>query len=509
MTEKSYYKRWSKISSAIYTGVSLFSIIIIAAIFRFHEIGKLSFWNDEVFSFNSAKATLGIMLKRDLNMILFNEIGHYWLLIVPNISDGWLRVLPALFSLLTIPTLFFLSKSLGMEKKPSIALGLLTTTLYAFNAWSIQYAQEFRGYSLVVLLCALSTFSLIKAVDKSAVKSESLNLWWALYVLSSIAAVYAHFFSFFILGAQILSLGILLMGNRRIFPFKGLIFSGIAIAFFLIPLANAASMKGSGQISWISILQIKDIVIFIKEITGNQGLPLLSLYALMSILGFIYGIHAGIKRDLLVKWKFTLIACCFMLPIAAVLFISRMFAPIFVDRYLLLTMPYLLILSGIGTIGLGTIYGDARRLKYIFISIAAILFVTQIILSIRGIQTYFATHQKEDWRNAAGLLTDNCSSPTDLRVYYNFYVEPNAAYYNHNLRSQLKNWQTTSAKTSTSDEFETLFAGDYNKACLTLSHAGLPNNRAQATKIRIALHKLFPDVAVHNFYGVEVDIYRK
>jgi uncharacterized membrane protein len=128
---------------------------------------------DEIFTYNSAKS----LVIYDPNMAFFDLIAHFWENIFPNASDGMLRVLPAIFSILSIPVVFLLGKEIENNKDISTKIGLLSALLVSLNAFHINYAQFYRSYSLVFLLTSLSTLLLIMAIKNTLEKSKSFNYW--------------------------------------------------------------------------------------------------------------------------------------------------------------------------------------------------------------------------------------------------------------------------------------------------------------------------------------------
>src|SRR6202011_1466619 len=94
-----------------------------------------------------------------------------------------------------IPVIYLLGKELFKQ-----SVGLLAAVLVALNLFQIQYSQEARAYSLVVLLVTNSSLLFVRFL-----KQQSTTYWIA-YVVVSALAVYAHIFAVLVLGAQVASL---------------------------------------------------------------------------------------------------------------------------------------------------------------------------------------------------------------------------------------------------------------------------------------------------------------
>ena len=100
--------------------------------------------------------------------------------------------LPALIAgTITIPAVYLLGiRSIG-RRGALVAAGL--TTLSPFM---IYYSAEARAYGLMMLMVVVSTLSMLLALDTARAR------WWVLYGASSCAAIYTHYTSAFVLGAQ-------------------------------------------------------------------------------------------------------------------------------------------------------------------------------------------------------------------------------------------------------------------------------------------------------------------
>lgn len=157
----------------------LFIILAFSAFLRFYQINKLSFWLDESYAYHYALNfdNFLLALKNDPNMSLFYVIAHLWSKFFPFASDGLLRSLSALFSLLSILVVFFLGKELARNANEGLAIGLITALLIGINSFHIEYAQEFRTYSLTFFLTSLSTLSLMKVI-----KTEGRNIYGLLFM---------------------------------------------------------------------------------------------------------------------------------------------------------------------------------------------------------------------------------------------------------------------------------------------------------------------------------------
>ncbi|MBK5116980.1 MAG: glycosyltransferase family 39 protein [Thermoleophilia bacterium] len=75
--------------------------------------------------------------------------------------------------------------------------GLLAAALTTLSPFMIFYSAEARGYGVMMAFVLLSTLSLLLAIDRDR------RAWWAAYAVFACLAVYTHYTSIFVLGAQL------------------------------------------------------------------------------------------------------------------------------------------------------------------------------------------------------------------------------------------------------------------------------------------------------------------
>lgn len=468
---------------------------------RFYHIGKLSFWGDEIFMFNYSLGGIREAIKADPNMSLYGILTHFWVRIFPNASDGTLRGLSAIFSVASIPVVFLLGRKMTAKRIEAAAIGLVSAFLITLNAFHIPYAQQFRSYSLTFLLTTMSTYLLIHAIEDTASK----RYWSIGYVIVTAAAVYSHFYAVFIIAAQAVTLPILLLDkSQHYFRWKQILFCGIGTACFILPITIMAALQGAGQIAWIPDPTLAIVKEFFVQITGNQGIQLFLLYLLYGLIGFLYGAGFGLHHDLITRWKFTLVASCFFVPVAASLIISKTMVPIFRSHYLLYVMPYAAILAAAGIVAAASLGWKRAQYKLIWGSVGMAGIVLFTLFSAQSVQSYFANYQNEDWRGASQYLTANCSE--SLRLYYLPFGETNVKYYNPALKSQKREWWINIlAKNLDADGLAASLPKEFSQICLLSWYP----DAQQEKMIRAAIHREFPQESAAQFVGIEIKKYQR
>src|ERR1700730_16345292 len=112
-------------------------VTILAAVLRLDALTGKSFWFDEGISVDVARLPwlqfLRMMWFGEANMALYYLLLRFWLTM--GSSEGFVRGLSVLFSVATVPPIFFLGARLFGRR-----VGLLAALLLAINAYHIHYA---------------------------------------------------------------------------------------------------------------------------------------------------------------------------------------------------------------------------------------------------------------------------------------------------------------------------------------------------------------------------------
>ncbi len=166
-------------------------------VIRFLYLTRKPFWFDESFSAEVARISWGNFLHllwwREANMSLYYLLLRIWLQV--GHSEFYIRSLSVVIAVATIPAIYWLARLLYDRR-----VAMIAAALFAFNAYSVRYAQEARSYALFLLLATLSSAFLI-ALIRDPVRRNRVG-----YVLVSILAVYAHFYALLLLVAHWLAL---------------------------------------------------------------------------------------------------------------------------------------------------------------------------------------------------------------------------------------------------------------------------------------------------------------
>jgi mannosyltransferase len=259
--------------------------------------------------------------------------------------------------------------------------------MLAVHAFHIAWSQQARSYVLVTLLLIVSTQLFIAATEEGGATKR-----WIAYVVVTALAAYCHLFSGFVVLAQWLSLrrrDLASIGTKRVLMIGG------SLSVLTAPIVAFAAFQNKGQLDWVQPLTTDEFVGFLRTFVGSatatatvSNSVLLVAYALMC---------AAALTTLLRNWpRFrahsNLLILWLMLPIAVTAFVSFK-KSIFVDRFMLMCLPALLLLAAVGIVGLGD-----RRFLSKLVSGAVVTAVIALSISedLNQYRTLLTT--KNNWR---------------------------------------------------------------------------------------------------------------
>jgi len=324
----------------------LLGILLLSLSLRWVRLGEKSLWIDEIWSIGISRlpwhAFLWVVRNQDPNTSLYYALLHLWTRL--GNSESTVRAMSVLFAVGTVPGVYALGNRLFGK-----AEGLIASALLAVNAFHIQWSQEARGYSLVVLLVTLSSLMFVICMERPSRRN------WALYALISVLAVYAHLYAVLVLGSHWVSLIFL---RRREVPWKGLIGSAGVMGTLMVPLALLFSARAKDPfvpLGWLPNATWAAVYDVFYSLAGNAEFPgshggksILIAYfvlCLMAVLPAIKGWHRSENSSHL--WHLGLLLSWLFVPIASILAISVM-QPMMMSRYLLICVPAITLLAARG-----------------------------------------------------------------------------------------------------------------------------------------------------------------
>ncbi|MBN2423806.1 MAG: glycosyltransferase family 39 protein [Calditrichaceae bacterium] len=417
-------------------------IIIIGGFLRFWELDKDSYWLDEGASLFTVNRSLTEMIEFEPNPPLFNIVLHYWIKLF-GIKEQFTRLLPALFSLISLFFVFKLAKRLFYYP---VALG--TTLIFALSPYQIFYAQELRTYSLLFLLTMISMYYLIRLIDENLWKQKSI------YIIVTLCLLLTHIYGWFVFLTQFLWIVYI---KRKLDKDWLIVFIAIFILFlpylaYFIPTIS----KISGHF-WIAKPGI--IHFFGNAVPVSGSVPLFLFYALLiCILFFLWYRHKNsksIKINQPVKFLLLWIIITYLVPFVLSLFVT----PFFLERYLIVT-AFPIVVIFVYLIELLA----AQKIKTIIYSLFILLSLFEIAQDIRQ-------PTREPWRDMALDLKAKAKTNDIFIVAAGFCIDNIFQFYSDSLANIQIGIDTEDIKENIwHDKIQDHISSDQNCIWLILSH---------------------------------------
>jgi len=376
--------------------LTLWIIVIAAAVLRLIALGHKSFWLDEIASVAIARrpgAVFWHFLWRDEgNMALYYVLLKPWLHF--GYGEATLRLLSVIPGVLAIPLMYWLGARLFGQR-----VGLLSAGLLAVNACAVAVSQEARAYSFVVLLVLLSTFLFVRLIEEPS-RSAAL-----LYAFVAGLTCYFHYFGVLVPALHAVSIVALPATRRR---WKPLLLAWSVIALLAAPILWLMHAQDVGHISWLgppSWLELYHLGVFLAAAGGKAvGGVLLGLELILAS-SFVAAFRSAWRTegDDLGKWRYALVASAIVSPVVITLLVSIV-RPAFYHRFLIICLPGWLMMIAIGALQI-----RVRAWRVAAIAGVSVLSLLSIVLLYPRVT--------EDWRAAATYLVTH-ERPEDRVLYY-------------------------------------------------------------------------------------------
>ncbi|WP_322753251.1 glycosyltransferase family 39 protein [Frankia sp. Cas3] len=345
---------------------------VISSLLVFHNTGRKSLWFDEGVTVGLVSTSWGPMWAfvrdHETNMGLYTVLLKLWTTAGDDVT--WSRAFSGIAVVATIPLLAATGRRLLGE-----TTGIIAGLLIAVNAFAIHYGQEDRSYGLTLFLVTLTLYLVCRLLDTSR---PGLSVMWG---LACSAAIYSHVVATFTVACEIVAVTLLFRTKAACLS-PGVVLQAIGCA----PLFWVLHRQGSTRLSWVPPLRASRLTPTVAETVGAVGTsPLLWLYCACMALGVLLGWRSRPMWFTLVVGFGSLLA-----NVIASVFL----APLFLPRYLIVTVPGLTLLAA---------FGMARLPR--FVARGPILAVT-VAFALISVRAYYGTPPPEDFRAAARLVVD-------------------------------------------------------------------------------------------------------
>lgn len=310
-------------------------IILIGAGLRLSYLGYESLWYDEAIS-------LAIARSLELPQILANvaQSSHpplYYLLLrfwirAIGVNDYLVRFPSAVLSLLSIPLIYQVGRSLFDRK-----VGLWAALMLAVQPFQIQYAQEARMYAQLLLLTLVTLVAFTRAIRTGNLR------WWSIYLVSSVLALYTHYFIGFVILSYHLFATIYRRRDTQVW-IAFLVADVVAVIAFL-PLTGMFVRKLN--VYWLAVPSLVSLLTtpYFLVFGSYQSVIWLSYTALFGTLGSLAtSVYEILRKPVRTsrQWQMLLFIGAFS-PIILVFIVSQ-FKSFYLNRTLIICTPFLTLL---------------------------------------------------------------------------------------------------------------------------------------------------------------------
>lgn len=385
----------------------LVSLTLLSSFFAFFGITRNGYGFDEAFSVYVSKnlSTLMSMLwNSEANMWVYYVLLHFWMNL--GTSELAVRSLSAIFAVATVLVVYHIGI---LIKNKSV--GFIAGILMSCNMLFALYAQDARVYSMTLFLTSLSALLFLI--------SQKTNKAKLFYVLSSSLSLYAHFYAFFMIGAQFVTVLLAKKVKKFILPFFG-------IALFAIPLLIAPSIH-SHQVDWLTRPSLKNIAGTVAVLAGD--FPPLAIIYIVLVASFLPALVKKLKDA-----KYNYLVASLVLPILTCFVFSLISKPIYQSVYFVGSLTPLVLLAAL----------SIERLKKTSVKIGIITLM--VILSLIRLSFWYTESAKhnfiisnnnDDFKSADDYVATNIKKGEKI-IFYGYYTRVPFQVYETNTSAMLE-----------------------------------------------------------------------
>ena len=399
------------------TAYSLIFLVIFVAVLSFLVFSRQSLRLDEAQSLWQTSHSLPAMISiigEDVHVPLYHTILHFWQLFLGN-EVATARMLSLFFFMLALPAMYLLG-SLSYNSR----VATFATALMAISPFLNWYGNEIRMYSLFALLTIINQYFFVSIFMRKGEAPESRSGIWLGYAATLVLGMFTHYF----FALTIIAQAIFFLSYRHVFQRQTLrtfLVTAMMVAVMFAPWIYFVSTLGSAENTKPNLAEPTTIDLFntfSQFIFGFQNdhinTILVSLWPILVLLVFL-----ALRRHRRIEPQTMYLLFSLFIPIIIVFTVSLWYRPIYLTRYLILTLPslYLLISWVISTY--------PRRLAQ---TVQAVLIVgMSVTLAIEIANAN--TPVKEDYRAASIYLTEQTNPQDIIVVSAPFTVYPIEYYY--------------------------------------------------------------------------------
>lgn len=407
-----YRKTLSKlVVGACYTA-ALVALMACAVYFGVTVFAKTSMRLDEaqsLFQTNRDMAGMLHLVGQDVHVPLYHTLLHYWQILFGN-DIYTARMMSLVFFVSLIPAVFILTTYIYNR-----SVGLFAALLVAISPFLNWYGSEARMYSLLALLTVIHYYVFLK------IYREGKSWHWVAFTVTAILGIYTHYFFAFVLLTEVVFYFI----HRKEFAsqkaFRKFLLAGAFVIASIAPwlyyvrqLGTASNTQPNlGEPTSIDLFNTYSQFIFGFQVDSLNTI-IVSLWPIIVLLAFF-----GLQRNKKITKETIFFVLAATIPVIAAFAISITVRPFYQSRYLIVSLPALLIFIS----WFVSIYPRmvATLLRIAIVALTIFLFAIQV--------TSPDTPVKENYKGAVGYLNKNATARDVIIVSAPFTIYPTEYYY--------------------------------------------------------------------------------
>lgn len=318
-------------SPALVMGAAVSFMLVFSALFLLEKSLRL----DETQTlWQTSHSLIGVLkiIAQDVHLPLYFLMLRAWEAVF-GANALVIRSFSLLFLVAAVPLFYALAKQAYSRQ-----VAVLVVILVATSPFLLWYGSEGRMYTLLLFFTLVNQLAFLKLRERTSAS------YWLLYAVASALGALTHYFFFFVLLVQTF----FYLTHRHLFPrhtFRNLI--GVAI-FIMVECAVWFYYRTTvGKINADPFLPTPTSIdvfnIFSNFFLGFQGEYLNSLFLSLWPI-FVLFAFTLLKRGRHVSPETTYLLLSALVPIALAFVVSVVVRPMFLSRYLIITLPALYIL---------------------------------------------------------------------------------------------------------------------------------------------------------------------
>ncbi|HWY12624.1 MAG TPA: glycosyltransferase family 39 protein [Bacteroidia bacterium] len=381
---------------------TIFGLFLFNLLLKINFLDAEPFWYDEIISVKSALLDFGHIKHQsewDNNPPFYYYCLWVWIRLL-GVSELKIRLLSVIFSCISASLIFVLAK-----KYFNYLTALFSALIFSLHDFSYAYTHEARCYTLVVLLTLLSTIVFMKLMRNANYKIIIL------LGLINFLIIYTHYITGLVLIFQFILL--LVFKRPGLKPY--LISLGICLILVIIRFTKKQVLlilsyeKGS-ETFWLKTADANSVkTALISLFSGANAWIFLLLLFIISVIFVFYA------RKKMTHGEFPFLIYCFFIGGLSIfcLALIGIYKPIFLDRYLLFTIPFIAIL-------VGWFICNSSKIMYLLIIPILFLQCSNLVLNPKKTMDFrLAANVVKDIKgNSDALIIIQTKDLTGLFTYY-------------------------------------------------------------------------------------------